>query len=952
MDEVKGGAGDDTISGIIGSSGTYAGGDNILGGAGTDLLKLIDDDATAAGVVTLEGVEQVNVRMLSAATTQVDASDWNGVATLSNYSSTADSTLSVSGLTIATDISVYDESDVTIEFADVATGSDTATVQLNSVGSGATTAMTFAAAGTATVNIDATAADTIAAVNVEVRGNNFVKLEAGDGLETVTLTGTGQVAFITDDLVATVDASALTGVNRFTFNGVSDVAFAGGAGNDTIVLGTTFSNGDSIDGNGGTDVVSLTMGAFNRSLTAPNVETITATFADSQGATLGLTGAASLTTVSLQGSSSGADGSIAGLADNAVVNLTTASDAFDTVTIDTVSAALALTVNVGTASGGVTLGGIAITDVASVAINVAAGQSGATVALGTATFDADAKSITITNPGDAHLTVDDLHAAGLTTLTINNNGSGDITFTSGIDGSSVALTTINVVANGGTGADVTLASLNGASGSAHAFTTLSLVGSGGSDITVGALILGGGATAAAAGTVTLAANGGGSIVGTTALDITSTGDYDLTLNLSAGAVSTINVGDVTLNAGTAASGASLTVNASVGNSADLLVEEINFANSGGQIIVSPVVVGSSASFKLASGGFSGGNTDNVDIQGINLTVGTASEAVLGAITLTAGAIGSVVLSAAQDAEITLGAIDASAVSTFSVTVGASAGVNVGAISASASIDNISISVTAGATAEFEGLNARAIGDISVSGAAGTVNVTVASATSVGTISTLGFSGTFSADLSGVINAAEIYLGGGTNSIISGLGNDIVYMKTGLGTDTIVFSATGQKVDSIYRFEVGTADDKIAIDDASIVLAMGSSIATAGAGINIVTVSAAATSTIGATTASGIDVIMLQYTAFANVTAVATVLMSGAAATLENAAGASAAGNVLVAWTDGTDSYVTMFEVGIGGSGIGDAVGSAISAAETLAVLMGVDLRVTASALVAANFDII
>ena len=100
MDEVRGGAGDDTISGIIGSSGIYAGGDNIIGGADTDLLKLIDSDSTAAGVVSLEGVEQVNVRMLEAATTTLDASDWNGVATLSNYSSTADSTLSVSGLTI------------------------------------------------------------------------------------------------------------------------------------------------------------------------------------------------------------------------------------------------------------------------------------------------------------------------------------------------------------------------------------------------------------------------------------------------------------------------------------------------------------------------------------------------------------------------------------------------------------------------------------------------------------------------------------------------------------------------------------------------------------------------------------------------------------------------------------------------------------------------------------
>ena len=50
MDAVSGGAGDDTITGLLGVSGTYTLGDNIIGGAGTDTLNLIVASGASAGV--------------------------------------------------------------------------------------------------------------------------------------------------------------------------------------------------------------------------------------------------------------------------------------------------------------------------------------------------------------------------------------------------------------------------------------------------------------------------------------------------------------------------------------------------------------------------------------------------------------------------------------------------------------------------------------------------------------------------------------------------------------------------------------------------------------------------------------------------------------------------------------------------------------------------------------
>jgi hypothetical protein len=59
----------------------------------------------------------------------------------------------------------------------------------------------------------------------------------------------------------TVDASALTGSNALTFNGAAEsngyFHILGGAGDDSIYLGTHFNNNDSIDGGGGNDTLEL-----------------------------------------------------------------------------------------------------------------------------------------------------------------------------------------------------------------------------------------------------------------------------------------------------------------------------------------------------------------------------------------------------------------------------------------------------------------------------------------------------------------------------------------------------------------------------------------------------------------------------------------------------------------------------------------------------------------------
>ena len=1039
MDEVKGGAGDDVISGIIGSSGTYAGGDNIIGGAGTDLLKLLDDDATAAGVVSLDGVEQVNVRMLSAATTQLDASDWNGVATLSNYSSTADSTLSVSGLTIATDISVYDESNVSIDFADIATGSDTATVILNSVGSGTTSTVTVVAGGTAGVTLDATGADTLAAANLTVNGTNFLRLEGGDGLRTVTLTGTGNVHLTTDDLITSLNASALTGTNRFTLSGRSEVSVIGGAGKDTFAFGTSLNSFDAINGGDGVDTITATIGASTVRVGATAVELMTMTLGEVAGGVVDVSGANALTTVTVA-ATAGASGSLINFV-GATVNLS--DDDLTDFTIDTVASSN-LTVVVGSASGAVGLTTATITDAINVTV-VGLGSSTEST-INELSISNTAKTVNLGASGSGSLDITTVKASGSEAITLTAGGSASLTIRS--DFAATGLKTFVANATDSDAADILItgSTLFDVAATAAKLDTIELNASSGADIIIAAMQMGT-STYSASGTlnnavtITLNAGNGSDIAGSanavSGIDLLGTG-VTLTINANAaasgdilleeidmgdeGAASATGVMSLTINpgsigtggsvniAGISGSGLPLTIGAAtIGQSASFILGSAGLSLSGGTATFNPIVINQSGYFAIGttgaagvSGGEIGLTSGGAKVTGLDVTVGTAAEFVMaaasgtqfGAISIslqgksaearthtidandtgTGGSIGAIsILASGEGASADIGGMSASAIGAITVTTDGSANVAFASFSGSATVGNITITtkhtgdtvtftdiattaagrigeITIYATGDsdvsFGDIGASAIGTITVNGS-GNVTFGSASGTRLSQIdlSNHGSGGSFTIDLGQMSNAVSVSGGRGTMTIVSTDAADEFNLKTGLGTDRIVqATAIANASDTVYRFEAGTADDRVSIDISEFASGF---IDTDGSGIAAADAIVFATAS-GAAVTLGTSTIILFTTAYASTAALVTD--AKADITLQSA---MASGEFIGVWTDGVSTFVSKFNFEEESESAATANAATLASASALTVITMVTLDgVTPGALVAANFSIV
>ena len=890
---------------------------------------------------------------------------------MSNASSLSDSILQVSGVALTTKVNLIGNSDINIGFANTTTAAAAAvSVTLTDAGSmpTATTLASASAAATATLDLDLADAGLISSVNVSLAGTtDFARLEAGSGVKTYTLSGAANGVLVTDDTVTSFDASALTGKVDITFSGMSDAVAKGGAGNDTFRFSTTYNNNDSVEGGAGNDTISATFGGFNRNLNTTNVETANLTFADDAGGTVNAT-ASTVATYNIIASSAGADGSLAGVANAAVINI--ASDNLDDVSVGYISSASVATLNIGSASGTVGIDAIGVSGVSSVTLNISGGTGGAGSA-GAITLDG-AQSVSINNlGGESDFSASDLIANAAASVTITSNGSASIAFTSALE-AATGITTLTLSANGSDAADITLGTLSSAT--ADKLTTISLSGVSGADVTVGAVKLGNGITGAAAGSISLT-TGNGSIVGTSAADVTTTGAYSLSLSLDAQASGTVNLSDIVMNAGTAATaastGISLTVApVTVGANGLVRVEKIALdgATAGAQVNIGAVNVGTSAGFIFAASGIWATAIANVDVSDINVTLGADASATFGTILTTGGAVGNISLTVADSASGALGVINASAIGTIGTTVvgdgavsiaGLTAVSNVGAItlsiadegdvtiaaiSAGGDVGNITIGNGASGTANFDTIGASSIGNITVSGA-GYVDFGLLSATRVGTIDTTQMtSGTFNINLTAVTNAAEVKLGAGTNTVISGVGNDVITLKAGVtGNDFIQFAIATQGTDNIINFGAGTTGgDVIVIGGTGMGLINGSGgVASADKDASLkVMVSGTATM------AAASNIIVLTRAA-ASTAAMVNQLSAGAAFASGLASGATY--DVMVVWTDGADSYLTIVTVGTtGASGTTTAFASAasVTAGGTLAVLQGV----TPGALVAANFD--
>ena len=974
VDAVSGTQKNDTISGIIGASGTYNVGDNISGGAGTDTLNLIDaGSATSAPFVSMSGVEIVNVRMLSAGTTIINANDWEGVVTLTNASSVAGSTLNATGVSTTTSIKVYDDSDVNVAFKNSTTASSVS-LTLVSVGTGntASTIGSASAAATANIDLDLNNSGLLAEVSVSVEGSvNIARLEAGSNVASYTITGSGNASLVTDDTITSFNATAALGNLDVTFSGASDVTAVGGAGNDTFNFGTTISNGDSVNGGGGIDTIGLTIVGFNRSLHTTGVEVTNATFNDDAGGTLNATGS-TVATYSLRAGSAGADAIAAGVAAGATINLTTNANDLDDVSVGYASGAASGIVNLGSATGAVALDVLTVTGVSNLAVNSVAGSAGAAVSIASVNFGGAALSIT-TIGGEADLAITNLTADALTTLIVTSNGSAGFTLTSGLE-ANTALTSVTVVAQGSDAADVILGGINSA-GLAHGFNSLVLAGTSGADIELDTIQMGNGATATFTATIAMAA-GNGSVIGSTAMDMHVSGAVSLTLNLSAEASGTICIGDILLVAGTASTAAisatDLAINpVLVGANGLVTIDRVQIHTTAGAVLtVGQITVGTSAGFVLGSAGIQFNNILDGRISDIAMTLGVDASGTFGAISITDGAVGNIGLSLADSASASFGNILTSAMGDITLTlegdseadfarleaggdigditlsVEDDADATFGVLHASGDIGNIILSIASGATVNFAEMDAQNIGDIKVSGA-GVAVFAGFWATRVGTIDASGMAsaGSLNVNLAGVANGVTVDGGNGTLVVQSSDGNDTFNLKSGAGDDTIRFGATGQAADVAYRFEMGTGGDVIGLSVTGLDMLNGSGDAidaSAAAVVDVTVVTAGGTSL-----AATDNIVVIKATAFASLAEmVSSISKTAGDHALDLVAGASSneAGGLAIVWSDGVDSYLSLVEVANASAGVLNN-----ASANTLITFAGVNITGVNTTAVAANF---
>jgi len=966
VDAVSGGAGDDVIVGLINSSATYTVGDNINGNGGNDTLNLIAQSATdaAGGLVSIDSVETVNVRLLTTAASALtmNATDWSGVAVLTNASSVAGTLLQVSGLSTTTKVSLYGDTDINVAYNSTTTATTAVTIALNDAGNFGTGAHTFAGTGfSATANIDIDLADAglITSVNVEISGAaNAARLEAGSNVTTYTLSGGGSSILVTDDKITSFNASALTAGVDITFEGASDVVANGGAGNDIFRFGTTFSNNDSVNGGAGTDTVQATVAGFNRNLNTTSVESATLTFTEAAGGDVNASGS-TITAYTFAAGTAANAASVSQIANGATITLN--DDDLGDVTLDYASGAATTTLNIGSVSGAVGLGTLTISDVAAVTIN-AVGVSGTVGgSITTASFDSDLKSLAITTSGgEADLTIGDtnvdMQLGGATSLTVTSNGSASITF-SNVDLAGSQLTTVNVYANNTDAADIVLGDVSGS-----AITSVNLNAASAADITVGTLDLGNNTTATTQDIGITIVQGQTSNV--TVGDITFSGEGTLTLNVTQNGTSIADIGTITIDriaAVTADSPAgNLTIaSTTVAGSGEYAINAINLeaAGTGAQLSFGTINI-------TKDGGFSAGIASasaavNVDVSNITVVVGgSASANFAGFAAFNNGAIGAINVNVSDAGSANFGAMSASSIGAATIVVASGAAVDVGALVATTggsqtggAVGAIEISGVDGADVTYGTINASAVGAISVSGQLDVTFGTITAAR-IGEVNNQnqGSSGNFTIDLSGVTTAVEVKLGLAANTITSGVGNDVITLTGGrtsaAGNDVIRYTATGQGTDNIINFIAGNAasgGDQIelatAIGTAHLYNVDGSAIANADS----VDLSVAMTAT--GDTLVATDNVILIATAQANTAAMLTFLDG---VTLTTAAIASA--EFVVAWTDGTDTYVTVVDaIGDGSAGATTlASGGHTLSANTLAVLAGV----TPGSLVAANFDFV
>jgi len=292
-DAIDGGAGPDTIDGGAGNDTLSGGGgnDSITAGAGTDTIEMTTGLNAYDVIDGGAGTDTLNVT--AAVTT---ASQVTNVETLTSSLTAANQDMDPFSATTITTITSSGTGG-TVGYTDVGTG----VTQWNISGAAPTTAtLTFKAADglsdasptisvgrTGDIDVTDLVVTTYETVTINSGGGgvatsytNTLDNLSNDAATAMTLTGARPLVITSSDsaVLATLDASAMTGAFTLSGNDSTTVGtYTTGSGSDNIV-GSNASAGDTITTNGGNDTVSggggndtITGGTGNDSITGGTV---------------------------------------------------------------------------------------------------------------------------------------------------------------------------------------------------------------------------------------------------------------------------------------------------------------------------------------------------------------------------------------------------------------------------------------------------------------------------------------------------------------------------------------------------------------------------------------------------------------------------------------------------------------------------------------------------------
>jgi len=271
---ITGGSGADEI--IMGAN--LNNDDTIDGGAGTDIVSGTSTNLTATtGALSISNVETIN--LTNSGTSVIDATGITGATEIAVLTNTTSTTITGLAAGVAVGAGIYNTDGASaglfdISLADATGTADSLTFNLNDTTTGNNNSIELKASGIETVtfnvsdttdasNSDSTLdVDSLNASSILVTGSdgdvgNTISLGTLD-TDTTSVDATGYYGILT----ATAGTAIAT---TFALKGDRAHNITGSSKNDTITMASTTTAAPTIDGNGGTDVLNITLdgGATN-----------------------------------------------------------------------------------------------------------------------------------------------------------------------------------------------------------------------------------------------------------------------------------------------------------------------------------------------------------------------------------------------------------------------------------------------------------------------------------------------------------------------------------------------------------------------------------------------------------------------------------------------------------------------------------------------------------------